>query len=140
MFSGWQNFFVDLQKVPASEHPVELAFPPAILKAMGTGFFRMRALQTGALDANFVSSTLFQDLPAAPQPPPLNGGYADLNIMKRIMWTMGTTENPDPFVIAESALNTRKMAVSLQLLSVVEKTPMLPSVLSVNRLPANGCR
>lgn len=110
--SGWQNFFVDLRRKVATEHPVELAFVAAIIRAMGTGEFRERALQSGALDPVFLETTLFEDLLSAP---PLKGGYTDLNIMKRIMWTLGTEGNPEPFVIIESSFNGRKMSVSVLL-------------------------
>ena len=76
ILSGWQNFFVDLRRKVATEHPVELAFVAAIIRAMGTGEFRERALQSGALDPDFLETTLFEDLLSAP---PLKGGYTDLN-------------------------------------------------------------
>jgi hypothetical protein len=112
MDSSWQSFYVDKKKKPASEHPYELGSPAEILRGMGTGVFRGRKLQSGALDPDFVATTLFGDLPATPPPPALAGGYTNLNIIERIMWTMGTTLNPGPFVIAEKDLNTRKMSVS----------------------------
>lgn len=35
-----------------------------------------------------------------------------MNIIKRIMWTLGTEGNPEPFVNIKSSFNGRKMSVS----------------------------
>lgn len=110
--SGWQNFFVTQNRRVITEHIFELATVAVIIRAMGKGEFRGRTLLSGPLDPYFLETTLAGNLPATPAPPTLIGGYTGLNIIKRIMWTMGTTDNPEPFVVAESSFNTKKMTVS----------------------------
>lgn len=56
--------------------PHSHAFVARIIRAMGTGKFRERALQSGALDPDFLETTLFEDLLSAPA---LKGEYTDLN-------------------------------------------------------------
>lgn len=111
-----------------TEHIFELSTVAIIIEAMGKGEFRDRTLLSGPLDPYFLDTTLLGNLPATPAPPPLTGGYTGLNIIKRIMWTMGTTENPEPFVVAESSLNTRKMVVSAVWFSITryKSVPEVP--------------
>jgi hypothetical protein len=105
-------------QIPVTEHILELAFTKVTVEAAASGKLHGKIelaehnkFYPGLIDPAFFTTTIQMHLNNPPALPEDTSGLTQPS--RRLMWVLGTRKFEDHFVVAEDAINSVKVRVSV---------------------------